>query len=185
MADMNASIAFLVGTLFFVWISRRSLLNVQSHGFYRFVAWECMLALVLVNLPTWGVDPYGPLQLTSWALQLLSLALVAHAVHLLQKFGRPSESRAGAELFLFERTSMLVTKGVYRYIRHPMYAALLLFAWGVFLKGISVPSMVLVGGASIALFVAALRDEAECRQHFGSMYTDYMKTSKRFIPFVL
>jgi protein-S-isoprenylcysteine O-methyltransferase Ste14 len=182
---LNASIAFLTGTAFFAWISRRSILNPRSHGFYRFIAWECMLGLVLVNLPTWGIDPYGPLQLVSWALQLVSLALVAHAIHLLVRFGRPSETRGEAELFLFERTSTLVTKGIYRYIRHPMYAALLFFAWGIFLKGISLPSIALVCGASAALFVAALRDEAECLSHFGEAYAYYMKSNKRFIPFVL
>jgi protein-S-isoprenylcysteine O-methyltransferase Ste14 len=182
--DMNDLIAFLTGTAFFVWISWRSLLNPRSHGFYRFIAWECMLALVLVNLPTWGIDPYGPHQLVSWALQLVSLAFVAHAIHLLVRFGRPSDERRDRELFLFERTSTLVTEGIYRYIRHPMYAALLFFAWGVFLKGISAPSVALVCVASIALFIAALRDEAECRQKFGPTYVNYMKITKRFIPFV-
>ena len=32
--------------------------------------------------------------------------------------------------------------------------------------------------------VLALRDEAECRQQFGAAYAEYMKTSKRFVPFV-
>ena len=30
----------------------------------------------------------------------------------------------------------------------------------------------------------ALRDEVECRTHFGADYADYMQRSKRFIPFV-
>jgi protein-S-isoprenylcysteine O-methyltransferase Ste14 len=34
------------------------------------------------------------------------------------------------------------------------------------------------------LLLTALRDEAECRKHFGATYTDYMKTSKRFLPFL-
>lgn len=46
------------------------------------------------------------------------------------------------------------------------------------------PSIILVGGTCIALFIAALREEAECDEHFGAAYTDYMKTTKRFIPFV-
>jgi len=41
-----------------------------------------------------------------------------------------------------------------------------------------------VGGASVALLLTALRDEAECRQYFGDDYTRYMRVSKRFIPFV-
>jgi protein-S-isoprenylcysteine O-methyltransferase Ste14 len=52
------------------------------------------------------------------------------------------------------------------------------------LKDISWPSVALVSGASIALLLTALRDEAECSQYFGTAYAEYMKTSKRFVPFV-
>ncbi len=33
-------ILFILGTIFLIVISRRSLLHPRSHGFYRFVAWE-------------------------------------------------------------------------------------------------------------------------------------------------
>jgi protein-S-isoprenylcysteine O-methyltransferase Ste14 len=36
----------------------------------------------------------------------------------------------------------------------------------------------------VALVITALRDEAECLQHFGAAYAAYMKTSKRFVPFI-
>ena len=177
-------IIFLAGTAFFVRISWHSLLKPRSHGFYRFFVWECILALVLLNFPMWTLDPFAPLQIASWSLLLISPALAVHAVRLLRRIGRPSDERREAELLSFERTSILVTTGAYRYIRHPMYVALLLLAWGVFLKDISLPSIALAGGASVALFFTALRDEAECSQYFGAAYAEYMKTSKRFVPFV-
>jgi len=52
------------------------------------------------------------------------------------------------------------------------------------LKGISWPSIALVCVASIALFFRAPRDEAQCNEHFGAAYAEYMKTTKRFVPFV-
>jgi protein-S-isoprenylcysteine O-methyltransferase Ste14 len=175
---------FFLGTAFFAWVSRHALLKPRSHGFYRFFAWECMLALVLVNYPMWEIDPLSPRQLVSWTLLLVSAVLAIHAVQLLRKMGQPSQERSEAELLSFERTSALVTAGAYRYIRHPMYAALLYLAWGAFLKDVSAISTLLVGGASVALLLTALRDEAECRQYFGDDYTRYMRVSKRFIPFV-
>jgi protein-S-isoprenylcysteine O-methyltransferase Ste14 len=42
-----------------------------------------------------------------------------------------------------------------------------------------------VAGASIMVVLTALRDEAECRNYFGLAYAEYMKASKRFIPFLL
>lgn len=181
---MHESIVFLAGSAFFVWVSWHALRRPRSHGFYRFFAWECMLALVLINFPMWSVNPFAPHQLASWALLIVSAALAVHAVQLLRRIGRPSEARPDAELLGFEKTSTLVTTGAYRYIRHPMYAALLYLAWGAFLKDISLPSIALVSGASLALLLTALRDEAECREHFGADYAEYMTRSKRFIPFV-
>jgi protein-S-isoprenylcysteine O-methyltransferase Ste14 len=181
---MNEPIIFFVVTALFVWVSRYSLSNPLSHGFYRFFAWECILVLVLLNFPMWTKTPYAPYQIVSWSLLMLSIFLALHAVRLLCSIGQPNEERCEPELLPFERTSALVTTGAYRYIRHPMYAALLFLTWGAFLKDISVLSIALVGGASIALYFTALREEEECKRHFGAAYCEYIKTSKRFVPFV-
>lgn len=177
-------VLFALGTALLAWISRHALRNPRAHGFYRFFAWECILALVLINYPMWERDPLAPHQLVSWALLAGSAILALHAVRLLRRLGRPSTQRQEAELYVFERTSTLVTSGAFRYIRHPMYAALLSLAWGAFLKDVSLASSALVAGASVALLLTALRDEAECLDHFGAAYAAYMKTSKRFVPFV-
>ncbi|MDH3974612.1 MAG: isoprenylcysteine carboxylmethyltransferase family protein [Deltaproteobacteria bacterium] len=182
--NMNESILFLVGTAVFVWISRHSLLKPLSHGFYRFIAWECMLVLALLNFPMRTFETIILRQATSWMLIMASLILAVHAVSLLSSRGRPNEDRSDPELLSFEKTSTLVTTGAYRYIRHPMYAALLFLAWGAFLKDISLLSIALVVVASIAIFFAALREEAECREYFGAPYVEYLKRSKRFIPFL-
>jgi protein-S-isoprenylcysteine O-methyltransferase Ste14 len=181
---MIDTILFLAGTAFFSWVSRHALLKPRSHGFYRFFAWECILALVLRNFPMWTVDPFVPRQIASWLLLIISALLAIHAVRLLRGLGRPVEARDDAELLSFEKTSTLVTTGAYRYIRHPMYAALLYLGWGAFLKDVAPPSVMLVGVMSLALLLTALRDEAECKTYFGAVYTDYMKRSKRFIPFI-
>jgi protein-S-isoprenylcysteine O-methyltransferase Ste14 len=184
---MNSAVSlaiFLAGTAFFTYVSRHALRNPRSHGFYRFIAWECMLALVLVNFPMWTVDPFSPRQIVSWLLLASSAALAVHAVQLLKKIGQPTAERPDAELFAFEKTSSIVTSGAFRYIRHPMYAALLYLAWGAYLKDVSAVSSALVGVASVALLLTALRDEAECRQHFGEAYVAYMKTTRRFVPFI-
>lgn len=181
---MNDFLIFFGGTAVFVWVSWHSLLNPLSHGFYRFFAWECILALVLLNYPMWTKNPFAPYQVVSWSLLIISIFLALHAFRLLCSIGQPSAERREPELFSFEKTSSLVTTGAYRYIRHPMYAALLFLAWGALLKDISVPSLVFAGGASIALYFTALRDEEECKCHFGADYLEYIKTSKRFVPFV-
>jgi protein-S-isoprenylcysteine O-methyltransferase Ste14 len=185
LSDTANAVVFCAVTAVLLYLSRHALRNPSAHGFYRFFAWEMMLVLVLRNLPVWGRDPLAPHQLVSWVLLAASIVLAIEGVKLLRRLGRPARDRTDPELFGFERTSTLVTTGVFGYIRHPMYAGLLYLTWGAYLKDPgSGLGAALALGATVALLVTALRDEAECRQHFGPAYEAYMKTSKRFIPFV-
>ena len=88
------------------------------------------------------------------------------------------------QLLAFEKTSTLVTTGIYRYIRHPLYSSLLLLAWGVFFKALTWIGGILAAAATVLLYVTARADEAECLQYFGSAYHNDMSRSKRFLPYV-
>ena len=183
---MTRLLLFVLGAAALAWASWPALRQPRSHGTTRFFAWICMLALVLVNYPQWETDPFSPRQIASWLLLFSSPVLAVQAYRLLRTQGQPQARRASDDALLpFERTSQLVTSGIFRYIRHPMYTALIFLAWGAFLKDVSVLSVALVAAATFALWLTARRDERECLAHFGAPYADYMKTSKRFIPFVL
>jgi protein-S-isoprenylcysteine O-methyltransferase Ste14 len=88
-------------------------------------------------------------------------------------------------LFGFEKTTALVDYGIYKYIRHPMYASLLFLTWGICFKNFTLPLLVVAFLSSVFLYLTALCDEKECVRFFGQPYADYMKRSKRFIPFVV
>lgn len=179
------SLLFAGGTLFFLWVSRHALRNPRAHGFYRFFAWECMLALLVLNHHWWHEDMFGWRQQISWALLLVSFLMAIYAVFLLtRKGGHAGSERSELELLHFEKTERLVTDGIYRYIRHPMYAALLYLAWAIYLKNITLLTTALVAAASVLLWLTALRDEAECFAYFGAPYQDYRRQTKRFVPFV-
>lgn len=79
----------------------------------------------------------------------------------------------------------LVTRGVYARVRHPMYAALLLYSLG---NALVVPNW--LAGPSYAvsmLLVFAFRlapEENLMRERFGAEYDAYRARTKRLIPFV-
>jgi len=77
-----------------------------------------------------------------------------------------------------------VEYGLYRYVRHPMYGSLLLLGWGAFFKHLSLPAVFLVLWITFFVVVAAKVEERENRKFFGSAYTDYMRRSKMFIPWL-
>jgi protein-S-isoprenylcysteine O-methyltransferase Ste14 len=173
---------FLVASAGLFGISRKAIRKTSSHGFFRFFAWEAILALILVNMDSWFSDPSGVLQVISWIFLMTSLFFLVQGVYLLQARGKPENTREDGTLMAFEKTSVLVTAGLYRYIRHPLYASLLFLAWGAFLKQTVWYSACLVLAATACLVATAKADERECLRHFGSSYEEYMSRTKMFIP---
>jgi protein-S-isoprenylcysteine O-methyltransferase Ste14 len=186
--NMDASIILLtffgLATIWLLYVSRTSLRILGSHGFYRFFAWEAILALVLLNIRVWFIDPLAPLQIVSWIMLLGSILVLVLGVRELRLKGKSGSQRLDDTLMEFEKTSSLVTSGVYRFVRHPLYASLFYLAWGAFLKDISWYTTGLVGFASFALVATANADEKECIRYFGAAYEEYMKRTKMFVPFL-
>lgn len=182
---MNDLFAFLAGSCIVIWLSRKPLLKPGSHGFYRFFAWEAILGLIVLNHSVWGADPYSPHQFTSWILMLLSIFLVIAGVSTLKSHGAANAQRDDGSFYEFEKTTQLVSNGIFGYIRHPMYSSLLALAWGAFFQKPSMIGAIIACIASIALWLTAVTDERECLAYFGDTYADYMQRTKRFIPFLL
>jgi protein-S-isoprenylcysteine O-methyltransferase Ste14 len=182
---MIRTVVLLVVSVPIVWVSRRSLLHPTSHGFFRFFAFEAILALAVLNAPHWFVHPFGAQQLVSWLFLCVSVVLVVWGVVLLRRLGGSRPTTEGSPEFEWENTGRLVTTGAYRYIRHPMYSSLLFLAWGALLKSVTISTLVLAGLASLALTATAKAEEVENMARFGQEYRDYMKRTRRFVPFVL
>jgi protein-S-isoprenylcysteine O-methyltransferase Ste14 len=77
----------------------------------------------------------------------------------------------------------LITHGVYRRIRHPMYAALLLYSVGQALalpNWVAGPSYLVTFGVLFALRVHP--EERMMREQFGDEYAAYIERTKRVVP---
>jgi protein-S-isoprenylcysteine O-methyltransferase Ste14 len=177
-------IVFVVASAGIAWVSRASLRDFRSHGFYRFFAWEAILALFLLNVGYWFYQPFSLHQIIAWSLLIVSLFLVIHGFQLLRMVSKSARERSNPALMDFERTTELVTVGVFRYIRHPLYSSLLFLAWGVFFKHPSWVGLFLAGIATFFLTMTARIEEAENMAFFGTAYESYMKQTRMFIPFL-
>ncbi len=182
-------IIFTILSAALAYVSRASLKVPRSHGFYRFFAWECILALFFLNfidVRQWFGDPFSVRQLISWFLLMGCIFPGVYGINLLCTQGKPDARRSDdAVLVWIEKTTQLVTTGAFKYIRHPLYSSLLLLAWGVFFKH---PSWVGGGvalGATAFLLATAKVEEVENVRYFGAEYRTYMQHTKMFIPFVL
>lgn len=167
-----------------VWISRGSLRSRNAHGYYRFFAFEAILGLIALNSPAWFRDRLSLRQLGSWALLLGSALLAAHGFRLLVALGKPDPSVPDPSLLGVETTTRLVSSGAYRYIRHPLYASLLMLAWGALLKAPSWVGIALAAAATGALYLTARVEERENLRGFGAEYEQYVRGTQMFVPFV-
>jgi len=77
----------------------------------------------------------------------------------------------------------LITRGVYRRVRHPMYAALFLYSAG---QALVVPNWIAGPSYLIALAILFTRrvgiEERMMLEQFGDDYAAYLTTTNRFIP---
>jgi protein-S-isoprenylcysteine O-methyltransferase Ste14 len=179
-------IAFVVVSIGLIYISRASLREPRSHGFYRFFAWEFIVALFLLNMNAWFRNPLSWHQLIAWFLLIACIIPLVFGIRSLATQGKPVQHREGEpQLLAFEKTSTLVTSGIYHYIRHPLYSSLLFLTWGIFFKAPSWPGGLLAIAATLFLIATARADEAECIHFFGTTYQAYMKRTKMFVPFML
>ena len=181
---MIYSVTFILLSIPILVISWKSLKTKGSHGFYRFFSWEAILVLLIFNIEYWFADPFSLNQISSWILLFISLWFVLAGTIALKKYGKQKQIRSEEKLYAFEKTSELVQTGIYKYIRHPLYSSLLLLTWGIFLKHPDWILLLVAVFASSFLYLTARADENECTYYFGEIYREYMKKTKRFIPFL-
>jgi len=148
----------------------------RLHGIPRFFAFECILLLALLNVSVWFEQPLKWNQIISWILLVTSIPCAVAGFLLLRFVGKPKGD--------FENTSNLVVVGLYKFIRHPLYASLMLLGFGIFFKHITITTNVFAVVNFIMLVATAKSEEKEMSKKFGEEYADYIKRTKMFIPFI-
>ena len=76
----------------------------------------------------------------------------------------------------------LVTSGVYRYIRHPLYSAGLVFIWLLSLMTVNILAINL--SLTVYIVVGAYFEERKLRREYGQDYGDYADITPMFVPFL-
>jgi len=117
------------------------------------------------------------ISLSTIILILLSAALMLWAIIAMQK----------SKLSILPEPSAnatLITNGPYRFIRHPMYTAILLGSTGILLQQFTLLRLVIFIALAITLHVKISWEEKMLSQKFDG-YKNYMKQTKRIMPFII
>ncbi len=84
------------------------------------------------------------------------------------------------QLFEEEKSGALVTRGLYRVVRHPLYTFSLLFIW--LTSSVSQNSLTVYIGATLYILIGVYFEERKLLREFGEAYASYRKSTPMLIP---
>jgi methanethiol S-methyltransferase len=76
----------------------------------------------------------------------------------------------------------LVTAGLYRYVRHPLYSAGLAFIWLIPLMTVNV--LAINCALTVYVVIGAYFEERKLQLEFGREYSEYADVTPMFVPFL-
>ncbi|MBI5945924.1 MAG: isoprenylcysteine carboxylmethyltransferase family protein [Chloroflexi bacterium] len=116
-----------------------------------------------------------------WSYLMLGGQIFAALMLLLAFLQTDSLSFIGLrQLFEKQKTGALVTRGLYRVVRHPLYTFGLLFIW--LTSSVTQNSLTVYFGATIYTLVGAYFEERKLLREFGDSYAEYKKNTPMLIP---
>lgn len=144
--------------------------------FYNILA----AAFVIVNLLGFVIFPFRNLSIQIFGFVLVILGFIEGII------ARKTLDVNWTESYEYQikREHELISKGIYKYVRHPIYGGILIMVNG---------ALILAGSYTVILYFLimfliiksyARREEKLLTKHFGKKYLEYKKTTKKFIPFV-
>jgi len=91
---------------------------------------------------------------------------------------------AHAAEYQIKKGQVLITNGIYRYIRNPIYTGLWFALTGAELVAKSYLFIIILFFGFWVAYSQAKREEKILEEYFGKEYLDYKKKSKMLIPFI-
>jgi protein-S-isoprenylcysteine O-methyltransferase Ste14 len=85
----------------------------------------------------------------------------------------------------FKKNHELITKGIYHYIRHPIYTGVLLMFLGSAILFDTVGALIGFVIIVVTFWLKLKQEEELMTKHFGKEYTKYKQQVKALIPFIL
>jgi len=156
--------------------------RVRLLGFYRDHTAESLtsrlpLAIVIVSIIALAVTD----SLFSWSPFVIAAQVGAFA---LAQWARWSFPKDAFRVEAAPAGQAVMRHGPYRFIRHPMYSAVLMFMWAGILGHRSLWSA--AAGAGVTALVAAriVAEERLLRARYAD-YMDYVRSTKALIPFII
>lgn len=142
------------------------------------IAFYIILLLQLIGVP---LLPFTPNAFTRIAGILLILGGAVISVE-----GRTDLGHNWNHMIDYQvkQRQQLVTDGIYRYVRHPIYAGFVFMLTGVEIVMGSWLFLAFFAVTSAVVYLQSKKEESILARHFAKEYLQYMHHSKMFIPYI-
>ena len=137
-----------------------------------FVIIQLLLFLVFIALPTGQAAVFG-WQLTAFIIVIAGVLVVAAAMIQLGPGLTPMP--------VPKSSGRLITSGVYRFVRHPIYSGLLLILAGISLYSMNIPRAMVTFLLMLLFHFKSKYEEQLLIQRYPA-YEEYRKKTWRFVP---
>ncbi len=145
------------------------IMNVKAVSIAAYLAMVAGILLQLASRSLLGTNPIAvAVQVAAVALMLW--ARVTFGTRSFHAAANPTEGG-------------LVTSGPYRWLRHPIYAAVLWFVWAGALSNRNASGVASAFVVTAGTLVRILLEESQLKQRYPE-YEPYMQRTRRVIPFV-
>lgn len=153
-------------------------------GKFRMTVWFltsfAIITLVMIYAfsPNWlsgfKISLAGWLRWLGVFLGVVCLILLAWVKHTLGKYWSYS--------LQLRQKHVLIEIGPYRFVRHPMYSAFMLFLFSLFLISSNWTFLILLIMVYRLFYLRISKEEAMLLEYFGNQYRSYMQKTGRFLP---
>lgn len=141
------------------------------------------LAIVPAFYVATGIPQAADYQARPWAI-VLGILIFAFGLWVFRRSHKDLGRNWSVTLEIREQHK-LVSGGLYRFIRHPMYASFLLIGLAqAFLLSNWVAGLSGLAGFAVLFFMRIGVEERMMLEHFGDEYRAYCARTKRIIPYV-
>jgi protein-S-isoprenylcysteine O-methyltransferase Ste14 len=183
-ARVVVPVCWLIFLLYWT-ISARSVKPTEErpHGLSRY--WHygpLIVGALLLNIPI------SPLNFTliprSATISILSsgCAVAGLAIALV---ARRTLAANWSSVVTFKRDHELITRGIYYYVRHPIYTGVLLMVLATVLLVGTLGAVLGFLIIFVGLWVKLKQEEALMERHFPAQYPEYKRRVKALLPFIL